>query len=442
MSRAVSVIFLLSLMVLTPAALAQDEVNISILQWSHFVPSHDQWFDAWAVEWGEANNIGVRVDHVDIEQIPQTLSASISAGDGHSIYEMIVPAFAFVEGLHPLNDINAAAVEAHGAPAATCPDGSYLAIANMYFGFAHGYLPGPGHYVKSLWEEAGYPDGPATWQDLLEGGRAIYESTGIPVGMGISPEPDSQAGILAAIWSFGGSIQDENENVVFDSPETRAAVEYYAQLYHEAMTPEVLAWSPASDNQALIAGEASYILNPISAYRTLQVIDPDAAADIGLAPALAGPAGPIASTHGWLTYIIPQYVQGDELEAAKKFILDHTANYRDAVLNSALYNFPCFPSTVPDLAALLENDPFGSVPADKLTVLGRAGEWSVFPGYPGPSNPAVLQFFSENWLANVVASVALGEKTSEEALAEAQARAEVIFDEWRARGLVGGGGDG
>ena len=135
-------------------------------------------------------------------------------------------------------------------------------------------------------------------------------------------------------------------------------------------------------------------------------------------------------------------MQGDELEAAKQFILDHTAGYRDAVLNSALYNFPCYPSTVPDLQAMLENDPFGSVPADKLTVLGRAGEWSVFPGYPGPSNPAVLQFFSENWLANVVASVALGEKTAEEAVAEAHERAEVIFDEWRARGLVGGGQQG
>ena len=198
-------------------------------------------------------------------------------------------------------------------------------------------------------------------------------------------------------------------------------------------------WSPASDNQALIAGEASYILNPISAYRTLQVIDPEAAADIGLAPALAGPAGPLASTHGWLTYIIPKYVQGDELEAAKQFILDHTANYRDAVLNSALYNFPCYPSTVPELDSLLQNDPFGSVPPDKLTVLGRAHEWSIHAGYPGPTNPAVLQFFSENWIANVVASVALGEKTAEDALAEAHERAETIFDEWRAKGLVAGG---
>lgn len=425
--------------VFAPATLAQEEASITILQWSHFVPGHDAWFDAWAADWGAENDVDIRVDHVDLEQIPQTLSAAISAGAGHSIYEVIVPAFAFVQGLHPLNDVNAAAVAAHGAPAATCPEASYLAVLDLYFGYTHGYLPGPGHYVKSLWQEAGYPAGPATWQELLEGGKAIFEATGIPVGMGISPEPDSQAGILAAIWSFGGSIQDEHENVVLNSAETVAAVEYFAQLYRDAMTDEVFAWSPASDNQALIAGEASYILNPISAYRTLQVIDPEAAADIGLAPALAGPAGPLASTHGWLTYIIPKYVQGAELEAAKQFLLDHTANYRDAVLNSALYNFPCYPGTIPELDDLLENDPFGSEPPDKLTVLGRASEWSVFPGYPGPSNPALLQFFSENWIANVVASVALGEKTAEEALTEAHARAEVIYDEWRARGLVGGG---
>ena len=132
-------------------------------------------------------------------------------------------------------------------------------------------------------------------------------------------------------------------------------------------------------------------------------------------------------------------MQGDELEAAKQFILDHTANYRDAVLNSALYNFPCYPSTVPELDSLLQNDPFGSVPPDKLTVLGRAHEWSIHAGYPGPTNPTVLQFFSENWIANVVASVALGEKTAEDALAEAHERAETIFDEWRAKGLVAGG---
>ncbi len=46
---------------------------------------------------------------------------------------------------------------------------------------------------------------------------------------------------------------------------------------------------------------------------------------------------------------------------------------------------------------------------------------------------------AENHIANMVARVALGEKTAEDALAEAHERAETIFDQWRARGLVAGG---
>jgi hypothetical protein len=42
-------------------------------------------------------------------------------------------------------------------------------------------------------------------------------------------------------------------------------------------------------------------------------------------------------------YVIPKYVEGPELEAAKAFLLHLTANYNQAVFNSKLYNFPAFP---------------------------------------------------------------------------------------------------
>ena len=41
------------------------------------------------------------------------------------------------------------------------------------------------------------------------------------------------------------------------------------------MTPEVFSWTAASNNQLLVAGQASYILNSISAYRTAQTVDSD-----------------------------------------------------------------------------------------------------------------------------------------------------------------------
>ncbi len=436
MKRTRTFLLLMAAVVLgAPLALAQN-VELSILQWSHFVPRYDEWFDAYAEDWGKANGADVSVDHVNVGELPAALTAAIEAGEGHTLIEMAFPPTAFIEGLHPLNDINEAAAAAHGERTANCEATSYLPVTYTYFGFTHGYIPDPGDYQISLWADVGLPNGPSTWDDLYEGGVAIMQKHGVPVGIGLSPELDSRMATRAVIWSHGGSVQDENDNVVLNSPETVAAVEYYAKLQNDAMTEEVFGWTPSSNNQGLIAGELSYILNSISAYRSLQKIDEEAAADIGFVPALEGPAGAFASSHVWQIYVIPTYVEGAELEAAKKFILDHTAVYNDAVYHSELYNFPCYPSTVPELAGWLEDDPFDSQPADKLKVLATVNDWSVYIGYPGVANPAVMQAFGENLVVNMVARVAKGEQTAEESVAEAHARAEEIFADWRARGYL------
>jgi multiple sugar transport system substrate-binding protein len=211
------------------------------------------------------------------------------------------------------------------------------------------------------------------------------------------------------------------------------------ELYSSAMSDEVFSWNAASNNQGLIAGDLSYILNSISAYRSQQKIDPEAANDIGFSPALAGPAGAFASSHVWSIYVIPAHVEGDELAAAKQFILDHLDNFNDVTYNSELYNFPCYPPTAPDLDGWLQEDPFGSMPPDKLTVLSGGAEWGVQLGYPGVANPAIGQVYNEFIISSMFARVALGEMTAEESVAQATARVEEIFAEWRARGLVGGG---
>ena len=440
MIKLVRIVLLIALLAsLSVVVIAQDDVEISLLQWSHFVPRYDEWFDAYAADWGEANGVGITVDHIAFSELPSTLAAEIDAGEGHTIVELLFSPAAFIEGLHDLSDINTEAEERFGERVGTCGATSYLPVVDTFYAYTHGYVPDPGDYDIALWTDAGYPEGPKTYEDLLVGGRAIYEATGIPVGIGMSPELDSRMANRAVIWSFGGSIQDENENVVLNSPETIAAVEYLAELQNTAMTDEVFGWTAASNNQGLIAGELSYILNSISAYRSLQKIDEDAAANTGFSSALEGPAGAFASSHVWQIYVIPNYVEGAELEAAKQFILDHTENYSDATYNSELYNFPCYPSTVPELEGWLQEDPFGSMPPDKLAVLGTVNEWSVHLGYPGVTNPAVSQVFAESIIPNMVASVALGEKTAEEAVADAHERIEEIFDEWREKGLVGGG---
>ena len=444
MNQLVRTLIVLSILAaLTFSAGAQggyaEGTEISLLQWSHFVPRYDEWFDGYAAEWGEANGVGITVDHVNFTEIFSTLAAEIDAGDGHTIVEVLFSPASFIDGLHDLRDINEAAAEMYGERAGTCLAASYLPVVDTYYAYTHGYVPDPGDYDIALWTEAGYPDGPKTYDDLLDGGRAIFEASGIPVGIGMSPELDSRMANRAAIWSFGGSVQDEDENVVLNSEETIAAVKYLAQLQNEAMTDEVFGWTAASNNQGLIAGELSYILNSNSAYRSLQKIDEAAAANIGFTSALAGPAGAYASSHVWQIYVIPNYVEGDELAAAKQFILDHTENYSEATYYSELYNFPCLPTTVAELDGWLEEDPWGSSPPNKFEVLKTVNDWSVHLGFPGVTNPAISQVFAESIIANMTAQVALGDMSAEESVAQAHERVEEIFADWRARGMVGGG---
>jgi multiple sugar transport system substrate-binding protein len=414
-----------------------------LLQWSHFVPRYDEWFDAFAKDWGQQVGVDVTVDHVNLTELAPALTAAIDAGEGPTMVELVIAAGNFVEGVHDLTDVHQKAQEMFGEEIATCVQSSYLPALDKFYGFCHGWVPDPGDYNIEEWSAVGYPNGPSTWAELLDGGAKIKEQFGVPLGLGLSPEIDSEMAARAIIWSHGGSIQDANENVTINTPEVVEAVNFMAELYQKTMTEEVFSWNAASNNQGLIAGELSYILNSISAYRSLQKVDPAAADNIGFVPALKGPRGDQhASAHVWQIYVIPNYVQGDELEAAKAFLLYLSANYDQATYNSELYNFPAYKSTVPQLyeeGGWLDNDPFGSNPPDKLKVLRTAEDWVTYLGYPGPSNPAVAEVYATHIIPTMMGKVALGEMSAEDAVAEAEAQINDIFEKWRARGLIGGG---
>src|SRR5260370_2548724 len=60
-------------------ALAQTK-TLKILQWSHFVPQYDKWFDGFATEGGKKNGVTVTVDHMPHPELPARAAAAVSAG--------------------------------------------------------------------------------------------------------------------------------------------------------------------------------------------------------------------------------------------------------------------------------------------------------------------------------------------------------------------------
>src|SRR5947199_4656709 len=63
-----------------------DTKTLSIVQWSHFVPEYDKWFDNFAKDWGEKNKISVTVDHIPVQNVAARAAAEASAGSGHDLF--------------------------------------------------------------------------------------------------------------------------------------------------------------------------------------------------------------------------------------------------------------------------------------------------------------------------------------------------------------------
>ena len=440
-----------------PRRIQAADKSLKILVWSHFVPRFDKdWFDGFAKKWGESRNVQVTVDHIGLAEIPSRTAAEIASGQGHDLIEWIAPPAQFEPSVVDMSDVNKEAEKRFGKQHPLCVKSSFNPNTGKFYSFCHGWVIDPGSYRKSLWEKAGKPEGPDSWEDLITFGGKINKEQGIQLGIGLSQELDSNMAARALLWSYDSSLQDEKENIVLNNERSIQAIEYMAKLFTESMTPEVFAWTAVSNNQALIAGKASYILNSISAYRSAQKEVPEIAKDIHFVPALKGPRGSRwSSEHVIYNYVVPNYSKN--VEIAKEFLLSLVESYDQAMYYSELYNSPAFfdapiPSgnrgypAVKDAKTLrnlhnawFDEDPFtiAGEAKGKLSVLKDAEKWSTNVGHPGPANPAVGEVFATFILPNMMANAARGMKPAM-ALEQAELLIKTIFEKWRKKGLVGG----
>lgn len=75
-----------------PGRARAQQKTLKILQWKHFVPSYDEWFNkTYVKDWGEENETNVIVDNVGIADIDKLAQAEIEAQRGHDLILFIKP---------------------------------------------------------------------------------------------------------------------------------------------------------------------------------------------------------------------------------------------------------------------------------------------------------------------------------------------------------------
>jgi multiple sugar transport system substrate-binding protein len=403
--------------------------TLRILQWSHFVPGYDRWFDeVYTKQWGASNGTEVIVDHMAATEVNARGAAEAAAKKGHDLFLFISPPAAYEAQVIDHREVVEEVERRHGKMIELASKSTLNPKSGKYFAFSDSYVPDPGNYRIDLWSEVGFPAGPDTWEDLRAGGRKIKEKFGNPVGLGLSQEMDSNMAMRAVLWSFGGAEQDGEGRVVLDSKQTIEALKFMRALYKETETGEVFTWDPASNNRAMLAGRASFVQNAISVTRTAEKDSPAMAKRIGLVPALKGPVRRIAAEHVMNCYVIWKFA--DNVEGAKQFLVDLVGNFGTVFKESEFYNFPSYPATVPDIAGQLANDPKADPPG-KYTVLSGVLDWATNVGYPGCATAATDEVFNTFLIPTMFARVARDEITAEAAAAAAQKDVERIFAKWR-----------
>ncbi len=406
--------------------------TLRIVQWSHFVPAYDKWFDnVYVKRWGAANDTEVIVDHINVNDIPARAAAEVAAQSGHDLFFFLSPPAAYEDQVIDHKEIVQAVTRRRGKIGDLAFRSTYNPRTKKYFAFSDNYVPDPANYRADLWGEVGIK--PTSWDNVLRAAPKL-KAMGNPVGIGMSNELDSNMALMALMMCFGGFIQNDKNRVVLNSKGTREALKFAKALYEQGMSNEIFAWTPASNNQAMVAGRLSFAMNAISITRTAELVNPDLANKIELLPIPAGPNGRIGLEHVMGCYVIWKFATNKRL--AKKFLADLETKYIGAFENSKFYNFPSWPRSVSNINRRLERDPVAK-PAAKYKVLGEIAEkYTKNVGYPGTSNAGIDEMFNKFLIPQMFAEVAQGKRTPDDAARTYDRQIREIFQKWRDLGKV------
>ncbi len=366
--------------------------TLRILQWSHFIPAFDTWFDKYAADWGKESGVTVRVDHIPNLQIPARVAAERTAGAGHDIFQFQgqVLTGIYYPSMVDITDLIEGIGKKYGGwlPAAK----SAAMVNGRWHGYPDFFIAQPMLYRKDLLEENGLKV-PDTW----DGWRAVARTLkpkGHGTGIQISHCNDSNHDCRSIFFDFGGKETDPSgKELQWDSPALREALRFGKALYEEAMTPEVFSWDDVSDNRYLGSGVACWIHDAISAWRSIQGVNPKLYDNVYLALEPAGPRARLNVVDGNV-YGIWKFSKN---QAAARAFLEYWGNsQKEAAVQSKGYNMPYL------IGLYKKPMPVLGTESNNMQALQDWLRISATFGYPGPMTAAAAEVNSTYIIPDMV----------------------------------------
>ena len=214
------------------------ERTLRIAQWSHFIPRYDAWFDdEYTRQWGEDHDVDVVVDHIPYAELNARAGAEVAAGAGHDLFAFITSPAVFEDDVIDHREIVDEVRAKLGQMTPLVERNVFNPKTGRYFAFPEYWVANPVHYRSDLWAKP-----PGSWEDVLAEAPKLRNG-GFPVGIGLSPDDDTNFSLYSLMTAFGSRVQDEEGNLALNSRETVEAVKLCAALYRTGMSDEVFFWT-------------------------------------------------------------------------------------------------------------------------------------------------------------------------------------------------------
>lgn len=264
-------------------------------------------------------------------------------------------------------------------------------------------------YNKDLFQRAGISKPPATYAQLAQLAKQVKEKTG-KYAFFITFVPEDSAEVLESLVQMGVKLVDAQGKAAFNSPEGKAAFQYWVDLYKQGLLPkEVLTEGHRKGIELYQAGETAVLVTGAQFLNSIAKNAPEIAKVSATAPQITGKTG--KKSVAVMNLVIPRNT--DQADAAVKFALFVTNDQNQLA-------FAKEAKVLPSTVKALENPYFKALASNSSTVdqarvvsAGQMKQAEVL--IPVMKNVNVLQ----RLIYDNLQAAMLGQKSVEQALSDA-----------------------
>ncbi|MBM3217885.1 MAG: extracellular solute-binding protein [Candidatus Rokubacteria bacterium] len=384
-----------------PPAVGQQR-EISYLCWNNFAPLMDKKLAEIGTRFTKDTGIKLKIDHIAHAQQPAKYAAEVQTQSGHDLVEMRMHfPWLYEPQLVDVSDLVAQLEKQYGAAISSAKETAHVRGVWRAVPQYHGMFVAT--YREDLFKKASLKI-PDTWEDLYVAGKEL-KKMGHPVGIPISQNYDTISTAGPILWSFGGlEVDKDGKTVRINSPATEQMLEWYKKMFKDAMDPEVLSWTDASNNESIQQGKSGWIHNPVSAYLIAKQKKLPTADLINHHRTPGGPAGRHDTD-------VPRHIGiwkfSKNVEPAKefiKYILGKREVYDEYIMSADAFNLPTYDKLKEH--PVLKTDP-------KYAALSGEGVQYHAYGWPAPPSDKVQLITNSFILPNMVAKAVTGTPTKE-----------------------------